>query len=133
MLLLLLMLLCLIVVTYEHALIDETKINDADGVGVDAVAQDIVVPEFNMSQELNDYMMEEEVEESIGQQCPQPLDDWYDDDNSIPSDDEDNGNLFNNTENHGVTEEEDTSFKVVYAKSIGHVITMVDGLVIRSM
>ena len=47
------MLLCLIVVTYVHALTDETNINDAGGVGIDAAAQDIVVPEFNMSQELN--------------------------------------------------------------------------------
>jgi len=49
-----------------HALTGETNINDDDGVGVDAAAQDIVVPEFDMSQELKDYMMEEEVEENIG-------------------------------------------------------------------
>ena len=61
------------------------------------------------------------------------MEDWYDGYNSIPSDNEDDGNLFNNTNNHGVTEEEDTSFKVVYAKSIGHVITIVDGLSKRSM
>ena len=86
-----------------------------------------------MTQELNDYTMEEEVEENIGQQCPHLVNDWYDDDHPIPSDDEDNDNLFNNTDNHGVTEEEDTSFKAVYAKSIEHVITMVDGLFKRSM
>jgi hypothetical protein len=54
MLLLLLMLPCLIVVTYVHAFTNETKINDVDGVSVDSAAQDIAVPEFNMSQELND-------------------------------------------------------------------------------
>ena len=127
------MLLCLIVVTYVHDLTDETNINVADGVGVDAAAQDIVVPEFNMSQELNDYMMEEEVEENIGQQCPQHVDDWYDDDNSIPSDDKYNDDLFNNTDSHGGMKEEDASFKVAYAKSIGHVITMVEELFKRSM
>ena len=54
-----------------HALTSETNINDADGVGVD-----IVMPEFNMIQELNDYMTEEEVEENIGRQCPLHVDDW---------------------------------------------------------
>ncbi len=62
----LLLLLCLIFVTNVHALIYDTNINDVARVGVDAAAQDIVVPEFNMSQELNDYMMEEELEDNIG-------------------------------------------------------------------
>ena len=83
-----------------------------------------LVPDFNMSQELSEHMMEEE-----GNDRHVPLDNWFDDDGSLPSAANENDYNYNNNADHmDVIEEEDTSFKGRHVKSVAPIIAMVDKL-----
>jgi len=62
------------------------------------------------------------------------LDNWFDDDESLPSAANENDNNFNNNADHkNVIEKEDTCFKRRYVKSVAPIIAMVDKLFTRSV
>ncbi len=90
-----------------------------------------------MSQELFDHMQDEEEHESGGRcevvdEVLDDVDGWYDDTNAV--DDNDGGNFINTTEDTvAMIEEEDKSFKAVYAESIAPVLRFADNLFQRSV
>jgi len=85
------------------------------------------IPDFNMSQELSDHMMEKE-----GNDRHVPLDRCFGDADSLPSAAAENDNNYNNNADHtDVIEEEDTSCKGRYVKSVALDIAMVHKLFTR--
>ena len=63
-----------------------------------------------------------------------PLDNWFDDDDNLPSAANENDNNFNNNADHmDVIAEENTSLKGRYVKSVALVIAVVNKLFTRSV
>jgi hypothetical protein len=90
-------------------------------VNLDATASDMM-PDFDMSQELHDYLIDDGVEENSP---PMEEDNWYDD---LVN----HGNLIGN-EDATIEEECTPSFRNTYAASLTQVIKLVDKLFARSM